>query len=280
MNDHNWEQEINQGKRFTFGKNWSQFLSQINEEIILLAEKDLQEFFSVSNFEGLSFLDIGSGSGLHSLAAWRLGANVLSFDYDLESYNCTLELKRRYAQQADNWKVLRGSVLDRDFLIGLGSFDIVYSWGVLHHTGSMWEAIENSLIPVAESGLYYIAIYNDQGFSSRVWTRIKSIYCSSPYLVKLILLIAVGTYFESRSFLRRLLSLQNPLPFKYWKLKKQERGMSTWIDLVDWVGGFPFEVAKPEEIFDFMRARSFTLERLKTCAGGLGCNCFLFSKER
>jgi 2-polyprenyl-6-hydroxyphenyl methylase/3-demethylubiquinone-9 3-methyltransferase len=48
-------------------------------------------------------------------------------------------------------------------------------------------------------------------------------------------------------------------------------------DLIDWVGGWPFEVSTPEEVFNFYRRRGFQLEALKTCAGGLGCNEFVFT---
>jgi 2-polyprenyl-6-hydroxyphenyl methylase/3-demethylubiquinone-9 3-methyltransferase len=58
------------------------------------------------------------------------------------------------------------------------------------------------------------------------------------------------------------------------------RGMSPWRDVVDWVGGLPFEVAKPEEIFEMFQQRGFSLDRLRTCAGGLGCNEFVFSRTQ
>ena len=111
MSSTNWNNEIQSGERFEFGKNWSNFLSRINEDIIQSAELDLKEFFNRETLQGLDFIDIGSGSGLHSLAAWRLGANVTSFDYDEQSYNCTSNLKDRFADNSQNWKVLRGSIL-------------------------------------------------------------------------------------------------------------------------------------------------------------------------
>jgi 2-polyprenyl-3-methyl-5-hydroxy-6-metoxy-1,4-benzoquinol methylase len=106
----------------------------------------------VERLDGKSFLDIGSGSGLFSLAARRLGARVHSFDYDQQSVACTAELRRRYFPSAGDWVVERGSALDRDYLARLGTFDVVYSWGVLHHTGDMWRALENVKPLVAERG--------------------------------------------------------------------------------------------------------------------------------
>src|SRR3954452_16953624 len=128
--------------RFAFGANWRSFLDGLRSDHVLRAEDSLRSLLGVENLSGWRFLDIGSGSGLFSLAAHRLGAQVHSFDYDPESVACTAELKRRFFPDDPAWTVERGSVLDRDYLAKLGAFDVVYSWGVLHHTGAMWTAIE------------------------------------------------------------------------------------------------------------------------------------------
>src|SRR5437667_10895072 len=127
--------EIGRGERFEFGKNWSRFLALLDDVRIVRAEESLKQMLEVDNFEGQSFLDIGSGSGLFSLAARRLGARVHSLDYDPQSVVCTAELKQRYYPGDLEWVVEQGSALDADYLRSLGEFDIVYSWGVLHHTG-------------------------------------------------------------------------------------------------------------------------------------------------
>ncbi|WP_161597764.1 hypothetical protein [Fluviispira multicolorata] len=54
--------------------------------------------------------------------------------------------------------------------------------------------------------------------------------------------------------------------------------MSAYNDLIDWLEGYPFEVAKPEEVFAFSRTKGFVLKKMKPCSGGLGCNEFLFRK--
>lgn len=264
--------------RFQFGKNWSHFLNSLSDSRILQAESSLKVFSGVSDFNGITFLDVGSGSGLFSLAARRLGAKVYSFDYDTDSVNCTQSLKEKYFPEDTNWKVERGSVLDPQYLGRLGEFDFVYSWGVLHHTGKMYEAFENVSKLVKPGGRLFIAIYNDQGAISKIWLLIKKLYNRSPHWGKFILAAVFWLYFEVSAFFLRALTLRNPLPFKRWRELKQARGMSIWHDVVDWIGGYPFEVAKPEEVFSFFKARGFTLQKLSTQKGNHGCNEFLFTK--
>ena len=145
-------QEVSNGERFAFGENWARFLFALDEQRIKQAEESLKSMLETDNLSGKSFLDIGSGSGLFSLAARRLGARVLSFDYDCQSVACTRELKRQYFIDDHDWTIEEGSVLDVDYLNRLGRYDIVYSWGVLHHTGAMWKALQNVDTNVGEEG--------------------------------------------------------------------------------------------------------------------------------
>src|SRR3954468_18473496 len=144
--------EIEAGERFGFGANWARFLLHLDEQRIEDAERSLQQMLGLPSRQGLPFLDPGSGSGLVSLAARRLGATVHSFDYDPQSVACTRALRQKFFAGDPRWVVESGSVLDADYLKALDRWDIVYSWGVLHHTGDQWRALANASALVADGG--------------------------------------------------------------------------------------------------------------------------------
>jgi SAM-dependent methyltransferase len=269
--------EVAQGQRFEFGKNWTWFLTTLDDAKIEEAVRSLKDMLGMNDLEGLSFLDIGSGSGLFSLAARKLGARVYSFDYDPHSVACTRELRRRYFPDDARWQVERGSALEQAYVRSLGDFDIVYSWGVLHHTGEMWKALANAAIPVAPGGKFFVAIYNDQGTASKRWTRVKKTYNKLP---KPLRFLVVWPSFVALYWRPMVKDTLRGKPFRTFRDYGKVRGMSLWRDLIDWVGGYPFEVAKPEELFDFFRDRDFSLLRLRTAGGSMGCNELVFEKRK
>jgi 2-polyprenyl-3-methyl-5-hydroxy-6-metoxy-1,4-benzoquinol methylase len=272
-----FEEDVASGQRFEFGKNWQRFLSVLDEERVAEAQRSLTEMLGMSTLTGKTFLDVGSGSGLFSLAAMRLGAEqVHSFDYDPQSVACTQELKRRYFADAARWKIEQGSVLDEQYLRDLGQFDVVYSWGVLHHTGEMWRALANVADLVKPGGVVFISIYNDQGGTSRRWKTVKRIY-NSGTPGRLLTSGVFIPYFILRGAAGDLIRHTNPL--RGYREYKRSRGMSRVHDWFDWLGGYPFEVAKPEDVFAPYHDQGFRLERLKTCGGGLGCNEFVLRKQ-
>jgi 2-polyprenyl-3-methyl-5-hydroxy-6-metoxy-1,4-benzoquinol methylase len=269
--------DVQVGDRFEFGKNWKRFLSRLDEKRIAEAEASLLEMLGASCLQGKSFLDIGCGSGLFSLAARRLGASVYSFDYDPECVGCTQDLKRRFFPDDAQWRIEEASALSSDYLDRLGLFDIVYSWGVLHHTGAMWEALANAgRLVKPQGGQLFIAIYNDQGRTSSLWRTIKRAYNRTPRQLRFAILWPITLYYFLSASTSDLLSRR---PLRALSTNTGTRGMNFWTDVVDWVGGYPFEVAKPEQIFAFYRGRRFTLERLVTCGGRMGCNQYVLTRD-
>ena len=271
--------EVAGGERFEFGENWRRFLQLLDERRISNAEESLRRMLEVDDLTGRTFLDIGSGSGLFSLAARRLGARVCSFDYDPQSVACTYELRRRFFPNDDNWQVLAGSALDETFVSSLGTFDVVYSWGVLHHTGEMWRALANAALVVGTGGKLFVAIYNDTGSQSRRWHSIKRTYNQLPRFLQTPFAVLVSAPQEAKSALAAILRLRPQEYLHSWTRYDPDRGMSHWRDLIDWVGGYPYEVATPEEIFDFYSDRGFRLTKLRCGGVGLGCNEFVFLRE-
>jgi 2-polyprenyl-6-hydroxyphenyl methylase/3-demethylubiquinone-9 3-methyltransferase len=269
--------EVHTGERFAFGENWARFLQTLTESQIHDAEQSLEHMLGADGLRGRTFLDVGSGSGLFSLAARRLGARVRSFDYDPRSVACAMELRRRYFPDDPDWVIGEGSALDTKFLGALGQFDVVYSWGVLHHTGAMWDALANVAPLVAPGGVLFISIYNDQGTASRRWTALKRMFNHSSAPVRFAITWGVFIQQYWRPTVKDFLQLRPFHTIRHYEGKA--RGMTIRRDLTDWVGGYPFEVAKPEAIFEFYRARGFQLEKLKTAGGSVGCNEFVLRRD-
>lgn len=271
--------EVASGDRFEFGKNWTRFLSTLNPDRISEAEASLKEMLEVDDLQGKTFLDVGCGSGLFSLAAHRLGAEVFSFDFDPNSVNCALELRRRYGSDALAWKIEEGSALDTEYMASLGQFDVVYSWGVLHHTGDMWKGLDHVSTQVAPGGKLFIALYNDTGTQAERWRALKKTYNQLPGPLKKPYAALISVPGELKGILAGLLRGKPFQHFSRWKSYADNRGMSYWHDIVDWVGGYPYEVSTPDEIFDYYKARGFVLTKLLAGGVGLGCNEFVFKRD-
>ena len=267
MNEKTWSDEVSSGDRFEFGRNWSRFLKKIDAAGVDAAERSLKEMLQVDSLNGSTFLDIGCGSGLFSLAARRLGAVVTSFDFDPNSVACTNELRRRFYPGDAAWTVMTGSVLDDQLINTLEEFDVVYSWGVLHHTGRMWRAIGNAGSRVRPGGKLFIALYNQQPFATSYWTVIKKLYNRFRTLRPLLIVVHL-VYPTLISVVLRLLSGRE-LP----------RGMSVWYDLIDWLGGYPFETARPDDVVNHFVDGGYSVVRIKTVGGRLGCNEYVFRKS-
>lgn len=263
---------------YWFGKNWEQFLEEnYSDERLLETEKSLNLLFGEAGLAGKTFMDIGCGSGLFSLAAWRLGAaQITSIDVDRDSVECC----RRLASHVDKkdsseWNIVHGSILDQTLLSGLPKCDVVYSWGVLHHTGNMWRAIENAGSLVSPGGMFMIGIYNWQGGrrGTASWQKLKKWYCTAPRWQSRMW----EWSYISWKLLYMALVFRNPI--NHIRDYQKNRGMSWFRDVSDWLGGYPYEAATPGEVLDFVRNRfGFELTWQKINCG-LGISEFLFKDK-
>lgn len=278
MQNELYEKIYKNPKHFSFGKNWKNFLKHLNNKRIEKAENSLIVFLNgKENIVGKTFIDVGCGSGLFSLVAYRLGAGkVVSIDIDDASVACAKYLREKVGKP-EQWEIKTGSVLNKNFLNSLDTFDIVYSWGVLHHTGNMYQAIENITHLVHSMGKLYIAIYNDnrkklEGTSS-FWLKAKRRYNKSGKVVKMIIEIIYTAYY----IIGLMANWKNPII--YIKNYHSFRGMNFMSDIKDWLGGYPYEYASIEKIISFLDTLGFACSKYTT-ARSIGCNEFLFTKKQ
>jgi 2-polyprenyl-6-hydroxyphenyl methylase/3-demethylubiquinone-9 3-methyltransferase len=250
---------------FSFGENWLRYIGQLDKAGYDEAKKSLCELVGSDTLAGKSFLDLGCGSGIFSLAAVELRASrVVSVDVDPKSVEACLSIKTRC--NVEHWGISQGSALDANLLEALGRFDVVYAWGVLHHTGDMWGAIDNAAKLVAPKGLLIMAIYN-RTRSSRFWLWFKRLYNRSGRFMKSLLVWSIVT----PRVIVRLLRLKHPL--------RDRRGMSVYYDAVDWAGGLPYEYASFDDVCSFMAERGFPLKSARRTRS-IGCNEFVFQKAQ
>lgn len=254
---------------FSFGKNWKSFVDTVSEGAVERAMADIKEWLGADKIQGKTVLDIGCGSGIHSLSYFLLGANeVISFDADQYSVEATNVLWEK-AGRPSNWRIQQGSILDPDFFGNLGTYEIVYSWGVLHHTGSMWEAIGNASSLVQQGGQFWIALYV-KGPKYPEHLALKQAYNRAS---------AFGKKLMEWKYIYGLMRDRwkwglNPFAWN----QSEVRGMDTRHDIIDWLGGLPYEVASKEEVIEFLGERGFVLEKIKELPEG-GNNMYLFKRS-
>ncbi len=260
----------------TFEANFKRYMAYyLDEEKLYQAMKNLTEFFRLDSFQGKTFLDIGSGSGLFSIAAQKLNADKVT-SVDLFT-NLIKKCKEQYKFDTQ-WEIIEGSILDKNIISQIQKHDLVYCWGVVHHTGKMWEAIENVSNLVKPKGRVYMGIYNESdniGFypdgrfgTSKQWRLIKKIYVNLPSFIQ--------TLFEYYAILSisliYLLTLNNPIK----KLRSIEtRGMNWRTSLKDWLIGYPYEFSPPENVVEFFVKKGFKLIKIRT-NNGLLTNHYCF----
>jgi 2-polyprenyl-6-hydroxyphenyl methylase/3-demethylubiquinone-9 3-methyltransferase len=266
---------------FAFGRNWAEYAAKITEAEIREAEAGLVRLLGGERLEGKRFLDIGSGSGLHSLAALRLGAReVVAVDIDADSVATTHAVLSRFLPQGP-WRCQKTSV----FALKpeeWGDFDVVYSWGVLHHTGDLDRALDCAARMVSSGGLFLLAIYR-RIWMDPFWRWEKRWYAqASPTAQAWARKIYVGLF--------RLGLLVTGRRFgDYVANYRGQRGMDYYHDVHDWMGGWPYESRKPEEILTKMQTLGFSPVRVFARRGrllgrdpgffGSGCDEFVFRRS-
>jgi len=235
---------------FPFGKNWDQFVRKaLNDERIQISRRHILAFLEMPDLKGKSFIDVGCGSGLSSRAALDAGARkIVSFDSDPDSVK-TAERVRAMSGNPPHWTILCGSVLDEGFISSLERGDIVYAWGVLHHTGRMWNAIEYASRLVGDRGVLYLALYTTSPRSD-YWVRVKKRYNRASAARKRIMEAA---YSIRHTLVPELLRGRNPRSFI--RNYRGVRGMSYLTDIRDWLGGWPYEDARIEDVVRFCRKK-------------------------
>ncbi len=268
---------------FKFGENWEKLIQSVDEHSLSAAVADLKEFMGVESLVGRSFLDIGCGSGLSSLAAYKLGAEkIVSVDIDPKNVANVDALKRKFNVPSNaNWTAALVSIVEAGDLTKLPNADIVYSWGVLHHTGDMWNAIQNSAKLVKPKGQLYLMLYRDAHLAG-LWKMIKWTYVKSP---------AAGQWLLRNLFAGGLLfgaCLAGKNPFRIVRdYGKKMRGMTWYVDVTDWIGGYPFEYCSAEEVIEFLKPQGFHLQKITPKISkrpwgvrGTGSYTFLFEKTQ
>lgn len=254
---------------FKFGENWASFSRRLDEEKIERAMKSLQSLFGEDTLRGRSFLDIGCGSGLFSIAAARLGANkILGLDVDPVSVSTSQENVAHWLKnEASVLSFRQLSVLDSNAMNALGKYDIVYSWGVLHHTGDMAQALKNATQLVSDGGLLMIAIYN-RHWSSLPWKFVKWLYNRVGTFGQKIL---IGIFTPIIFAAKWLVTFKNPL--------KMKRGMDFMHNIKDWVGGYPYEYASIPEMTNTLKELGFEMMLVNPATVPTGCNEFVSKRK-
>lgn len=264
-------------KQFDFGQNWSEFSDHAaNAERAAQARRHFEALMEGVALEGRSFLDIGFGQGFSLLSATAGGADTAGCDINPKCHEVIARNRAHFPSLGDRAIPLQvGSILDEPVVAALralppakdGHFDIVHSWGVLHHTGDMARALAHAGSLVRPGGHFVIAIYN-RHWSSLPWLAIKATYVHAPRWVQRIL---VGLLYPVIWLAKLLVTRRNP--------RSMDRGMDFYYDVVDWVGGYPYEYASIEEMRERCAPLGFELVRAVPAKVPTGCNELVFRKH-
>jgi 2-polyprenyl-3-methyl-5-hydroxy-6-metoxy-1,4-benzoquinol methylase len=264
-------------KQFDFGANWADFSANAaSRERAEQARAQFMRLMQGVELQGRTFLDIGFGQGFSLLSAQSMGARVVGCDINPKCHE-VIERNRALfpGLEAAAIPLQVGSILDANVVSALrrmpesgeAGFDIVHSWGVLHHTGDMRLALANAVSLVRPGGIFVAAIYN-RHWSSLPWLAIKAAYVHSPRLLQKMM---VGGLYPVIWLAKLAVTRKNP--------KAMDRGMDFYYDVVDWVGGYPYEYASVHEMEAICRPLGLSLVRAIDAKVPTGCNELVFRKQ-
>ena len=253
---------------FDFGANWLDFSqSVLDQDRLAQACDSLENLFGPSYLKGKSFIDVGSGTGLFSLAAKKNGADsVVGLDINPTCIAVAKQNALRFGLQNEP-HFYQINILDTAQVSKLSPADIVYAWGSLHHTGNLSLALKNATRLVKPGGHFLVAIYNKH-WSSPWWHRIKRAYVRAPRFCQKIL---IGLMLPLIAAAKFAVTGKNPF--------KKERGMDFRIDVIDWVGGYPYEYASPSEMTERLEALGFEVKKTILPATPTGCVEYICRKK-
>jgi 2-polyprenyl-6-hydroxyphenyl methylase/3-demethylubiquinone-9 3-methyltransferase len=253
--------------RFGFGRNWRSFSEKaLTPESLAAARAQFAALLDGIELEGRTFLDIGFGQGLPLVFARERGAEVLGIDIDPDNVLALRATSRALGLPAPpphRIVSILNPGLPREYPRG---FRVVHSWGVLHHTGDMRAALEAACRLVAEGGIFICSIYN-RHWSSPIWSVIKRTYNSLPAPARSLLVWSLYPVIYAAKF---LVTGRNP--------RRMRRGMDFYHNVVDWVGGYPYEYAGIDEIKALVEPLGFALRRAVRAEIPIACNEFVFER--
>lgn len=266
----------NVNTHYSFGKNWLRYSKLIEITNLDSVTLDLARLLQLSNLSNKTVLDVGCGSGIHDVGFYRLGCrNLTAIDYDLDSITATIQTLRKFCPNA-NYKIHQSDILSENSKL-LGKFDIVYSWGVLHHTGNLVEAIYRTADLVSDDGLLALAVYR-KTLMCRFWKIEKRIYSKLPKIFQVFFEIIYISLFSIGLLISKKITI-----FSYIKNYSSKRGMNFFADVRDWLGGYPYESISPQDLRKLLSELGFSLVYSLEGSSRIGifssgCDEFLFQK--
>jgi 2-polyprenyl-6-hydroxyphenyl methylase/3-demethylubiquinone-9 3-methyltransferase len=234
-------------RRFAFGKNWLSYTKRsLNGPRLTKAVEAFERLFAGIELKGRSFLDVGFGQGLTTAIAASKGCKVMAIDIDPDNIKALQTTAEALGLDPSLIQVQVASILDESLVARYQDhFDIVHSWGVLHHTGQMETAIANTCRMVRRGGYLIIAIYN-RHWSSPFWKGVKYTYniCPGP-IQRLMVLVFYPIVYTAK-----------------------------WLV----TGKDPYEYASIDQVRQMVEPYGFTAVRIRPAGVPTGCNEFIFRR--